>query len=163
MSGQTRPDSPPPRPLLPTPSTHPTGLEWECQTNARWRPGEGGGARARRLSGLWPKLRSLDYEISPLAQGRENHVLFRGQGPGKVGGVQRAGRQRMGAGSPTRFWKRGRWGPTAWPSPTSVEDDATRTGGGRACAEGTGALPRGAGIWSLQGRRIRRAKQPRAL
>lgn len=28
-----------------------------------------------------------------------------GQGPGKVGGVQRAGRQRVGSGSPTRFWK----------------------------------------------------------
>lgn len=63
-----------------------------------------------------------------------------GQGPGKVGGVQRAGRLRMGAGSPTRFWKRGCWGPAAWPSPTSVEDDATGRGGGKGVRGGDGGV-----------------------
>lgn len=48
-------------------------------------------------SGLW------------LSKGRTT-CFSGGQGPGKVGGVRRAGRQRMGAGSPTRFWKRGALG-----------------------------------------------------
>lgn len=75
--------------------------------------------------------------------------MFRGQGDCGWGREARPDFGRGGAGDPPPGPARPLWRTTR---PGEEE--------GRAGAEGTGALPRDAGIWPLRGRRIRRGKQP---
>lgn len=97
------------------------------QTQAHWRPQREVGQAPR---GLRPERGQWTMK-SGLWQREQRTTCFSGGlGPGKVGGGQSAGRRRVGAGIPTRLWKRGRWEPATLPSRTSADSGATRGGGG---------------------------------